>query len=93
MTEWEKVQGKIDTLPINKKDARYFTRFFFSAAVECEFDRQGELTFQTHYVITRRSKRNVLLSAFPIVLKFGATTAGTTLRMMLKKTLMTLLKI
>lgn len=43
MSEWEKVEQKIDTLPVNKKDARYFTRFFFSAAVECEFDKQGRI--------------------------------------------------
>lgn len=43
MDEWEKVEQKIDTLPVNKKDARYFTRFFFSAAVECEFDKQGRI--------------------------------------------------
>ncbi len=43
MTEWEKVEGKIDSLSINKKDVRAFTRFFFSAAVECEFDRQGRI--------------------------------------------------
>ena len=43
MAEWEKIQDKIDNLPVNKKDARYFTRFFFSAAVECEFDKQGRI--------------------------------------------------
>ena len=43
MSEWEKVEQKIDTLPVNKKESRYFTRFFFSAAVECEFDKQGRI--------------------------------------------------
>lgn len=43
MTEWEKVQERINELPVSKKDARAFTRFFFSAAVECEFDKQGRI--------------------------------------------------
>ncbi|WP_187116926.1 division/cell wall cluster transcriptional repressor MraZ [Lentilactobacillus senioris] len=43
MTEWEKVQEKIDELPVSKKDSRAFTRFFFSAAVECELDKQGRI--------------------------------------------------
>lgn len=43
MSEWQEVQSKINVLPVSKKDARYFTRFFFSAAVECEFDKQGRI--------------------------------------------------
>lgn len=43
MSEWKKVEGKIDALSINKRDVRAFTRFFFSAAQECEFDKQGRI--------------------------------------------------
>ena len=37
-------EEKIKTLPlITGKDARNFTRFFFSSAIECEFDSQGRI--------------------------------------------------
>ena len=39
--DWEKLVGKLNTLPFTKKDARTFIRSFFSGACECEFDKQG----------------------------------------------------
>ncbi|MBE3596288.1 MAG: division/cell wall cluster transcriptional repressor MraZ [Hydrogenibacillus sp.] len=44
MDEWEKLAQKLRALPFTKADARAFTRFFFSGAVEAEFDRQGRIT-------------------------------------------------
>ncbi|KMK77110.1 division/cell wall cluster transcriptional repressor MraZ [Alkalihalobacillus pseudalcaliphilus] len=41
--EWEKLEQKLKTLPFTKKDARAFTRFFFSGATECEIDKQGRI--------------------------------------------------
>lgn len=41
--EWTKVEEKIQALPLTKKDARSFTRFFFSGASECELDKQGRI--------------------------------------------------
>lgn len=43
MSEWEKLQDKLATLPLTKKDARTFTRFLYSAATECELDKQGRI--------------------------------------------------
>lgn len=43
MHEWEEVEEKLKKLPLTKKDARAFTRFFFSGAVECEVDKQGRI--------------------------------------------------
>lgn len=44
LTEWASIEEKIKTLPlITGKDARNFTRFFFSSAIECEFDSQGRI--------------------------------------------------
>lgn len=43
INEWQQVQNKINNLPIGKKSSRYFTRFFFSAATECEIDKQGRI--------------------------------------------------
>ncbi|SDC34828.1 division/cell wall cluster transcriptional repressor MraZ [Shouchella lonarensis] len=41
--EWDKLEGQLKALPFTKKDARAFTRFFFSGAAECELDKQGRL--------------------------------------------------
>ncbi|MGY0692288.1 division/cell wall cluster transcriptional repressor MraZ [Virgibacillus sp. FSP13] len=43
MTEWKLLEEKLKKLPLTKKDARAFTRFFFSGAVECEIDKQGRI--------------------------------------------------
>ncbi|WP_026674383.1 division/cell wall cluster transcriptional repressor MraZ [Alkalihalobacterium bogoriense] len=41
--EWKQLEAKLKTLPFTKKDARAFTRFFFSGATECELDKQGRV--------------------------------------------------
>ncbi|HET7628798.1 MAG TPA: division/cell wall cluster transcriptional repressor MraZ [Bacillales bacterium] len=41
--EWKQLEQKLKALPFTKKDARAFTRFFFSGAVECELDKQGRV--------------------------------------------------
>ncbi|WP_110929324.1 division/cell wall cluster transcriptional repressor MraZ [Bacillus massiliglaciei] len=43
MEEWKQLEEKLSALPLTKKDARAFTRFFFSAATECELDKQGRI--------------------------------------------------
>ena len=44
LEEWKSIEEKIKTLPlITGKDARNFTRFFFSSAIECELDSQGRI--------------------------------------------------
>lgn len=43
MDEWKILEEKLKKLPLTKKDARKFTRFFFSGAVECEVDKQGRI--------------------------------------------------
>lgn len=42
--EWEIFVNKLRTLPISDKDARDFTRFFFSGASECALDKQGRIS-------------------------------------------------
>ncbi len=43
MNEWKLLEEKLKKLPLTKKDARAFTRFFLSGAVECEVDKQGRI--------------------------------------------------
>ncbi|WP_078391588.1 division/cell wall cluster transcriptional repressor MraZ [Shouchella patagoniensis] len=45
--EWDKLEGQLKELPFTKKDARAFTRFFFSGASECELDKQGRMNVPT----------------------------------------------
>lgn len=45
--EWNILEEKLKTLPLTKKDARAFTRFFFSGATECEVDKQGRINIST----------------------------------------------
>jgi MraZ protein len=41
--EWSALEEKLKSLPLTKKDARAFTRFFFSGATECELDKTGRI--------------------------------------------------
>jgi MraZ protein len=47
MSEWKLIEDKLKALPLTKKDARAFTRFFFSGATECELDKQGRINIAT----------------------------------------------
>ncbi|MGY3714017.1 division/cell wall cluster transcriptional repressor MraZ [Sutcliffiella cohnii] len=47
MSEWTNVEEKLKELPLTKKDARAFTRFFFSGASECELDKQGRVNISS----------------------------------------------
>ena len=42
-TEWEAFEAKLRELPLANADARRFTRFFLSGAVECDVDNQGRI--------------------------------------------------
>jgi MraZ protein len=43
LEEWKILEDKLKSLPLTKKDARSFTRFFFAGAIECEVDKQGRI--------------------------------------------------
>ena len=49
-TEWEKLVGKLNTLPFTKKVTRSFTRFFYSGATACEFDKSGRMSITSPLV-------------------------------------------
>jgi len=42
-SEWKNVEEKLKRLPLTQRDARAFTRFFFSGATDVELDRQGRI--------------------------------------------------
>ncbi|CAM3728585.1 division/cell wall cluster transcriptional repressor MraZ [Cohnella lubricantis] len=46
--EWSLLEQKLKQLPMMKSDARAFTRFFFSGASECEWDKQGRVNVPAH---------------------------------------------
>ncbi|SFA75596.1 MULTISPECIES: division/cell wall cluster transcriptional repressor MraZ [unclassified Bacillus (in: firmicutes)] len=47
LSEWKIIEEKLKALPLTKKDARSFTRFFFSGATESEVDKQGRINIPT----------------------------------------------
>ncbi len=47
MAEWQTLEEKLRDLPMTKKDARAFVRFFFSGATEVEIDKQGRINLPT----------------------------------------------
>jgi MraZ protein len=48
--EWNEIENKLRALPLTKKDARAFTRFFFSGAVDCELDKQGRINISNSLI-------------------------------------------
>ncbi len=46
--EWYILEEKLKALPLTRKEARIFTRFFFSGATECNFDRQGRISIPSN---------------------------------------------
>lgn len=43
LDEWSKIEEKMKSLPLTKKDARKFMRLFFSGATAVELDKQGRI--------------------------------------------------
>lgn len=50
MESWMTLQEKLKQLPLAKKDARKFTRFFYSAATEVEIDKQGRVNIPQNLI-------------------------------------------
>lgn len=43
LEKWQQLETKMSALPLTKKDARAFVRFFYAAATEVEIDKQGRI--------------------------------------------------
>ena len=48
LEEWKLIEEKFSSLPVTRADARKFTRFFFSGAVDVELDKQGRVNIPVH---------------------------------------------
>lgn len=42
-TEWDRLEEQFTQVPLIKKEAREFARFFFAGAANCEVDKQGRI--------------------------------------------------
>jgi len=47
-SEWSHLEQKLKSLPFTRADARAFTRFLFSGAIEVELDKQGRINLPAH---------------------------------------------
>lgn len=58
MAEWQQMEERLKTLPLTKRDARAFVRFLYSAATECDIDKQGRInipdTLCAHADLTKK---------------------------------------
>lgn len=43
LIEWQAIQKRLAALPSTNPRARKFVRYFYAAAVECDFDKQGRV--------------------------------------------------
>ena len=73
--EWAKITEKLKTLPFTQANARKFTRFLLSGAIEAELDKSGRVGITSH-LIEYAGITNVLLSAQTIVSKYGQKILG-----------------
>ena len=61
MEQWNKLEAQLDKLPLTKKDARAFTRFFYSAATEVEFDKQGRVNLSAPLIKFSKLQKNCVI--------------------------------
>lgn len=61
MDQWNKLEAQLDKLPLTKKDARAFTRFFYSAATEVEFDKQGRINLSAPLIKFSKLQKNCVI--------------------------------
>ncbi|HEY4485876.1 MAG TPA: division/cell wall cluster transcriptional repressor MraZ [Nitrospiria bacterium] len=65
LEEWRQIEEKAKTLPVMQREVKEWLRFFYSAAVECEVDRQGRILLSpSHREYAHLSKEVVVLGMF-----------------------------
>ena len=61
LNEWTIFETKLKQLPISNKDARNFTRFFFSGAIDSELDKQGRFLIPANLREFAELKKDVVI--------------------------------
>ena len=61
MSEWQKFEDKLKSLPITNKNARNFTRFFLAGATECELDKQGRFLISAKLRVTASLEKEAVI--------------------------------
>lgn len=61
LNEWTIFETKLKQLPISNKDARNFTRFFFSGAIDSELDKQGRFLIPANLREFAQLKKDVII--------------------------------
>lgn len=51
LSEWQRLVEKLGTLPFTKKDARVVIRSLFSAAANCNLDKQGRINITSQQLV------------------------------------------
>ena len=63
--QWQDIADKLATLPLGQKDARDFTRFLLSSAIDVEVDKAGRILIpENHVVFAGLSSRVVLAGVY-----------------------------
>lgn len=60
--EWEKLAGKISSLPINKEKTRAFARLTLAGAMDVEVDSQGRIILPDYLRNYAQIKKNVVVA-------------------------------
>ena len=50
MASWQKLEEKLAKLPLTRRDSRRFVRFFYAAAAEMTFDKQGRINLPQNLI-------------------------------------------
>ena len=61
MEEWKNFEEKLKSLPFGSKEARTFSRYFFSSASECEIDKQGRTVIASNLKEYAKLKKDVVI--------------------------------
>ena len=61
LDEWQIFEAKLKNLPISNKDARQFSRFFFSGAIDSELDKQGRFLINNNLREFAELKKDVII--------------------------------
>jgi len=61
MEEWMNFEEKLKTLPFSSKEARTFSRYFFSSAIECEIDKQGRTVVSSNLKEYAKLEKDVVI--------------------------------